>query len=572
MRAGQPDVDRTQGGRFPVSGDPTGQSFAGGQPHPAVQPFAAGSQYPGNAQYPDGAQYSAGPQRPVTAQHQGATLPPGTMQHPGLVQHLSSVQHPSSVQYSAGLKYPGGAQCPGAPQQPNNGRYPIPARAWQGPVRPLSGQPVRAMPKVSKVDLSARFPQINSSFVQDSVVLREFKTFSNYVVLFLVWFADFMALGTALTSEDSTANTLWVLFGLFGICLISLSMLLRRIFPAFSLVVSGVCAIFLPVSPAGALVSLTWVVGKRPRREWLWGSLLAALAVFVFLRLDHLRPAGLALFDSVDQETGQQSLASATFYVVAGILFAGITALVAAVRRSRLREHVAQESASHQAELSEELFSKLSLSEERNVIAREIHDSVAHQLSRLAMQTTWLEMNTQDQAIADGLKDIRATTQHTIDEMRGLISSLRDSDSEGYVGSVGNSLESVRELIEHAREAGALISADLTITDPSTLGKVISRATYRITQECITNAMKYSENTPIFVRLRAEPHTGVVIEVINIASAENQASAEQLGTGAGLMGMRERAESVGGTFSAEQIDNFWRVSVYLPWPEETVEE
>lgn len=455
----------------------------------------------------------------------------------------------------------------------HTGHTPPPTRlhrvAPQHPAGIHVGQAESSEHLTSHLDLTARFPRINGAFFQDPAVLAELKAPSNYVIVFFVWFADFFVLSIS-SSEQVTEFDMPLFFlGVIGLVLVSLALMLRRIFPVFAVAVTGLCALVAPISPAGCLISLTWVFGKRGWKEWVPATLVAALVCFVFIRLDVLRPEGLAIFDTVGSTTGTVSLASDIFYVGLGIGIGIITLIVAAYRRSRSRERVAQVTASQQADISNELFTKLNMSEERNVIAREIHDTVAHQLSRLAMQTSVLELNTEDEAVMEGLQDIRHTTQQTIEEMRGLISSLRDSDSEGYVGNVGNSLENVKELIAQARDAGASISADLSLVGASSMSKAVSRAAYRITQESITNAIKYSPDTPIFIRIRADEHSGIVLEAINVVAAERQATSHMLGTGAGLTGMRERAENLGGTFSAEQIDDFWRVSAYLPWTTET---
>jgi signal transduction histidine kinase len=389
------------------------------------------------------------------------------------------------------------------------------------------------------------------------VVREELKHGFTYVLIIAVGFWDLGHAALGISSD----NVLLILVALTAIPLASYMLILRRSFPVYVFTIVTALGLIASLSPLASLVAATWVIAKGTYREAIYAMFFSAVAVAVTTLRDASRPPGEAIFDTRNSETGELTEATVSFYLVIAIMGLAITWIVGFVRRSQQPASIPVEHVRQVTELQEDLSRR----DEREVIAREIHDTVAHQLSHLSLQTGMLETTTEDPEVSAAAQEMRRTVQRTLNEMRGLVASLRDSSSEGYTGVRERNLGALHQLIEHARESGALISANIEVDMESMPPEVVSRAAFRVTQESISNAMKYSNGTPIFVRVFAERGSGIFIEVINQESPDRDERAAMLGTGAGLAGMKERAESLGGKFSYGSLDGFWRTTTRLPW-------
>jgi signal transduction histidine kinase len=142
----------------------------------------------------------------------------------------------------------------------------------------------------------------------------------------------------------------------------------------------------------------------------------------------------------------------------------------------------------------------------------------------------------------------------SLDEVRHAVGSLHRDDALDPTQPLPGSTE-VTALLESFRAAGADIRADVE-GDVKGLSAMVGLATYRILQEALTNATRHAPRSPVTVHLDVRPDV-VRLDVDSAGSPGH-------GRGRGLVGMRERAASLGGVCEAGPGGSGWRVHAELP--------
>ncbi len=197
---------------------------------------------------------------------------------------------------------------------------------------------------------------------------------------------------------------------------------------------------------------------------------------------------------------------------------------------------------------------------EREQIARELHDTVAHHVSAIAIQAqagrTVADIN--PEAAARALRVIEEEASRTLLEMRSMVGSLRDNGEAEMTPQPG--LPQLDELANGA--AGTPAIGIERAGDLDGLGPTIETAIYRITQESITNATRHAKNASrVQVSLRGDADV-VRLRVCDDGETSGGADAPE---GYGLIGMAERAELLGGEFTAGPAPSGgWLVEASLP--------
>ena len=197
---------------------------------------------------------------------------------------------------------------------------------------------------------------------------------------------------------------------------------------------------------------------------------------------------------------------------------------------------------------------------EREQLARELHDTVAHHVSAIAVQAQAGRTlaPTQPGAAVDALEVIEEEASRTLTEMRSMVGALRQGTEPDLTPQPG-----VAE-IERLRGAGGSIPIDVELAgDVDDLRPSISSALYRLAQESITNAVRHSRNaTRISVLVSGEADW--VRLIVQDDGDASPASAEST-PGYGVIGMTERAVLLGGTLQAgPSRDRGWTVDAALP--------
>ena len=187
---------------------------------------------------------------------------------------------------------------------------------------------------------------------------------------------------------------------------------------------------------------------------------------------------------------------------------------------------------------------ELAVVQERNRMARELHDSMTQLLyslvlfagaGRKAVQAERLERAERH------LLRVEQSAQQALKEMRLLVFELRPHllDEEGLAGALRQRLDAVENRVGIATQLSAEGDLDLPAAAEEGL--------YRIAQEALTNALKHAFASSVLVQVQAGEET-VSLEVVDDGRGFHPAGAAELG-GLGLVSMRERAEELGGTLT-----------------------
>ncbi|MEU5437206.1 histidine kinase [Streptomyces sp. NPDC020719] len=206
---------------------------------------------------------------------------------------------------------------------------------------------------------------------------------------------------------------------------------------------------------------------------------------------------------------------------------------------------------------------------ERARMARELHDMVANHLSAIAIHST-AALSLDDAATTGrALTVIRENSVAGLAEMRRLIGLLRDSGA-GSEPVAAPTLAGLDALLARARTNGVSSGLDFALHDTRPPGAAlpapVELAAYRIVQESLTNALKHAAPGTVTAALA---HTGRALTVAVTSPYGDRPGPRAPGSGAGLVGMRERAVLLGGTFEsgpepAGDGGRIWRVRAELP--------
>ncbi|GAA0588133.1 two-component sensor histidine kinase [Kribbella sandramycini] len=179
---------------------------------------------------------------------------------------------------------------------------------------------------------------------------------------------------------------------------------------------------------------------------------------------------------------------------------------------------------------------------ERSRIAQDMHDSVGHELSLIALRAAALELDPalpeQQRAAASELRAAAATATERLGEIIGV---LRDSDAPTAPRD-----ETVAALVERAAASG--LDVELVEKGIAELAPMVDRAVHRVVQESLTNASKHAPGATITVTItRGEPDVRVQVADTGAARAVPESVPS---SGRGLDGLRERVRLAGGTLTA----------------------
>jgi signal transduction histidine kinase len=226
-------------------------------------------------------------------------------------------------------------------------------------------------------------------------------------------------------------------------------------------------------------------------------------------------------------------------------------------RAGRLRVDLANA----RAEAAEEAARRRS-SEERLRIARELHDIIGHSLGTIAVQAGVGRhlMETEPEKAADALDSIAKISRESLDEVRSVVAALRD-DEPPYHPTLG--LADLPELVETVRATGLAVELSLP-DDLEAIPRQLGAAVYRITREALTNIVRHAHASNASVQV--DHHNGrVEVAVRDDGAGVGNGRARDSGIGHGIVGMRERAEALGGSLSAgPDSDSGFLVTASLP--------
>ncbi|MER7690790.1 histidine kinase [Streptomyces sp. NPDC097610] len=201
---------------------------------------------------------------------------------------------------------------------------------------------------------------------------------------------------------------------------------------------------------------------------------------------------------------------------------------------------------------------------ERSRISAEMHDVLAHRLSLIALHTGVLatRSDTLPAPVAERLRLLRTTSVEALADLRDVLGALRGPDAGERGSALTPVMRDVQELVDEARSAGQRI--ELTAEGPAEQAPTTHRlAVYRIVQEALTNARKHADGAEVTVRIDYRP-PATLVEVTNSPGAPRT---DTVGSGYGLVGLRERVTALGGHLTAGPAGaGAWRLAARIPHP------
>jgi signal transduction histidine kinase len=309
----------------------------------------------------------------------------------------------------------------------------------------------------------------------------------------------------------------------------------------------------LPILPVSSSAGPAWMIilyTVAAYRRWQMAVFLGAVNVA-------LLPAERAVHPQGD------SLVS---YYITGVLSTAVVVAWGMFRRGRLtaqRERLLRRQAEEQLRVEQIRHA------ERERIAREMHDVLAHRISLLSLHAGALEFrpDASPEEISRAAAVIRASAHQALEDLRAVIGILRNGADGPGPQPPQPTLEVLPDLLEESRDAGMCLNADVRVEDLSMVPETIGRHALRIIQEALTNARKHASSAPVDLRIEGAPGEGLTIEVHNPALVLTVAATEIPGSGTGLVGLAERATLSGGRleYGLDQ-DGGFRLRAWLPWP------
>jgi signal transduction histidine kinase len=365
---------------------------------------------------------------------------------------------------------------------------------------------------------------------------------------FAVLLGGLFILGSLSETPPQPVHLVWELV-IGGSACIAL-LLLRRRWPV------GLALVLVVASPLSALclgAALMAVFTVATRRSWRVTAALGGLLAVVFM--------------------GSFALAARTPYeywsAVATVAFL-LAALVASgmlIRSQRLLVHSLRERA-RQAEQGQQLRIQEARRLERERIAREMHDVLAHRISLLTLHAGALEFSPQadPEEVARAVGVIRRSAFEAAEDLREVIGVLRTDGDTADGERPQPTLADLPALADQSRRAGTPVTVEDRSVDLRAVPAGTGRHAYRIVQEGLTNARKHAPGAEVRVMVDGSPGTGLTIEVRNRLPL-GAPTAQVPGAGAGLVGLTERVElSQGWLEHGPTPDGDFQLRAWLPWP------
>ncbi|MEQ4721509.1 histidine kinase [Nonomuraea sp. B19D2] len=343
---------------------------------------------------------------------------------------------------------------------------------------------------------------------------------------------------TGLSGQHSATN-----LDLLGYALLTVSGLglaARRRAPVPVLAVTGLCAVGYQAAgfdvPAIAYLFAVYAAVRAGHR-----------AITVAASVTMLAALPLAALASGLHDTGEAFAQARGALEIAWLIAAGAAgeALRQAERRAEEAERTREETARRRAD------------EERLHIARELHDSLTHQISVIKVQAEVAVhvARKRGEQVPEALLAIQQAGREAARELRATLEALRDDATTPPRG-----LDHIPELVERARTIG--LDATLTIEGQRhAVPAAVGRTVYRIVQESLTNIARHAAASTASVRIDCRPDALTICIDDDGKATPDTAPVP----GVGLLGMRERVTALGGRLRAEpRSEGGFTVQAELP--------
>jgi signal transduction histidine kinase len=307
----------------------------------------------------------------------------------------------------------------------------------------------------------------------------------------------------------------------------------------------------IPTGPGDSLIGAALIVSLFvfSLRSDRTPAIAGTAAVIGVLVIGHL-----AL--SLHAKRGWSDLAVVPWIAVAA-------AIGQAIRAKRAHQVMLEERA-RRAEEAREHEARRRISEERLRIARELHDAVGHHVALISVQAGAMGylLDTDLVKARESLAHIQRASESALEELRltvGLLRQPGDSEPTEPAGGLGR----LDELIDSFAATGLRVTCDVTGRVRS-LPEAVDLTAYRVIQESLTNTAKHAAGASAVVRLAFGP----AVLALAVEDDGPSVAMDTEGTeGHGIIGMRERAATVGGWLTAgSRGGGGFRVLAELPAP------
>lgn len=316
--------------------------------------------------------------------------------------------------------------------------------------------------------------------------------------------------------------------------------------------------------PIVCLLVALFTAARQTRPPWSWvalalGGVQVALTVMVVSR-------------SHEPGDGLGELAFVTFF---------FSVLVVAVWAAGRRDHAATARALTLSEQLEVRAHEASRAE-RQRIARELHDILAHSVSAMMMQAAGARAITgsidRDQpddprvrSVQEALSSIERTGSQSMRELHRLLGTLRGDAAASTLDldddlrrSAQPGLADLDQLVETPRSNGLIVEVH-RVGEPGEVDPSVGTAAYRVVQESLTNALKHAGRGAVVDVYESWHADELQVQVRSRAShSRDGAVVDMPGSGTGLPGLRERVELAGGTFDSGWVGDDFVTTAVLP--------
>ncbi|MGW9158079.1 sensor histidine kinase [Microbacterium sp. NPDC055665] len=387
--------------------------------------------------------------------------------------------------------------------------------------------------------------------------------FDGLLAFLYLLLSTFLALITPLSSGVWSPDASIIVPLVLG-AIAAAGLLLRRQRPWLTFAVFAVVAVIAlvsdtPAEPFGLGLALYALFVYRSNRSgWIAFGVTVLAGVLVFPALDWLRRGA--------PESAFTSVPGSLLFLVVML----IAALLGVTVGDRRRYIGAILDRANQLARERDQQARIATLAERARITREIHDVVAHSVSVMVSLADGASALAEKdpQRSRSAIQEIGEVGRQSLVEMRQLLGALGDEAGDGEEQSPlrpNPGLSELAALVETFRTAGLPVTVRTEGTAPSS--PAVQNTIHRIVQEALTNALRYAkEPREVLVSLDFRADL-LVIEITD--DGRQGPPAASVGSGRGLVGIRERARLAGGTVEAGPVPGGgWRVRVEIPEQEE----
>lgn len=283
--------------------------------------------------------------------------------------------------------------------------------------------------------------------------------------------------------------------------------------------------------------------------------------------------------------------------IIVGVLSLGISLGFGTLLRRTRRMKTVEARADLEAQRSESLAAELARQSERELLARELHDTLSHRLSVISLHSGALEVGSKgDAEVASAASALRHEAHASLEDLRQLVGGVREGTLAGGPQKEQStppslaSMASIPQLIASVQATGTIVRPSIIIQDVDSASTSFDRAVYRIVQESLTNVIKHAPGAPVTLSVTVAADRGAHIVVANPAPSQrsgaevvagdglpprpqhrpsvrgrlDSANLAATGSGSGLEGIRERAAMLEGEATIGVRDGDFVVEVTLP--------